>query len=86
MSTGNDPLKNMLLGVASTLSVSAVLAVSSMYTDVQLLKQESQQQSDISKIVQNLDKQVALNNQAVEALNRVVTKLSEKIDSENYKK
>lgn len=81
MGTFNENIKTFLIGVATTLSVSAITAVGSMYMDVQILKSTQQQQGDLSKLVQNLDKQVALNSQAVESLNKVVAKLSDSIES-----
>ena len=74
----NESIKTILIGIATTLSVSAIFGVGSMYVDLQLIK-DKQQQVQLVTVVQQLDKQVALNIQAVESLNKIVSKLSDKI-------
>ena len=76
----NESFRSILAGIATALSVSAICSVGSMYIDVQMIKEKQQQQIQLSSVVQQLDKQVSLNIQAVESLNRIVSKLSDKIE------
>ena len=76
----NESFRSILAGIATALSVSAICSVCSMYIDVQMIKEKQQQQIQLSSVVQQLDKQVALNIQAVESLNKIVSKLSDKIE------
>lgn len=76
----NESIRTVLIGIATTLSLSAIFSVGSMYVDIQLIKDKQQQQVQLATVVQQLDKQVALNIQAVESLNKIVSKLSDKMD------
>lgn len=83
MDSISESLKTILIGVTTALSISAIIGVGTMYMDVQLLKSRQQQLEVLSSVVQNLDKQVALNNQALDILNSVVEKLNNKLDKED---
>lgn len=83
MDSISEPIKTILIGVTTALSISAIVGVGTMYMDVQLLKSRQQQLEVLSSVVQNLDKQVALNNQALDTLNDVVEKLNDRLDKED---
>lgn len=79
--------QNWILGVSATLAVGVTVASFKLYTDVEVLKdrqirQEQLviQQSTMVELVQKLDKQVALNNQALATIEKALDKLSGRLE------
>lgn len=79
--------QNWILGVSATLAVSVTVASFKLYTDVEVLKDRQvrqeqlvNQQKMMEELVQKLDKQVALNNQALETLEKALNRLSGQMD------
>lgn len=79
--------QNWILGVSATLAVSVTVASFKLYTDVEVLKdrqvrqeQVMNQQKMMEELVQKLDKQVALNNQALATIEKALDKLSIRIE------
>lgn len=79
--------QNWILGVSATLAVSVTVASFKLYTDVEVLKDRQvrqeqlvNQQKWMEELVQKLDKQVALNNQALETLEKALNRLSSQMD------
>lgn len=70
-------VKEWLVGVATSLSVITLGLALTLYTDVQILKAKQEQQSSLSTVVASLEKQVALNNQALDAVKDALRELKE---------
>ncbi|WWV91981.1 hypothetical protein [Escherichia phage PJNS034] len=70
-------MKEWLVGVATSLSVITLGLALTLYTDVQILKAKQEQQSSLSTVVASLEKQVALNNQALDAVKDALRELKE---------
>lgn len=70
-------VKEWLVGVATSLSVITLGLALTLYTDVQILKARQEQQSNLSSVVSSLEKQVALNNQALDAVRDALRELKE---------
>lgn len=82
-----NTFQNWLLGVSSALAVSLTGASFKLYTDVEVLKDRQKrqeqfviQQETMVELVQKLDKQVALNNQALATVEKALDKLSDRIE------
>lgn len=73
----NGLVKEWLVGVATSLSVITLGLALTLYTDVQILKAKQEQQSSLSTVVSSLEKQVALNNQALDAVKDALRELKE---------
>lgn len=73
----NGLVKEWLVGVATSLSVITLGLALTLYTDVQILKAKQEQQSNLSTVVSSLEKQVALNNQALDAVKDALRELKE---------
>lgn len=69
--------KEWLVGVATSLSVVTLGIALTLYTDVQILKAKQEQQNNLSTVVTSLEKQVALNNQALDAVKDALRELKE---------
>lgn len=73
----NNLIKEWLMGVATSLSVITLGLALTLYTDVQILKAKQEQQSSLATVVSSLEKQVALNNQALDAVKDALRELKE---------
>ncbi|WXX18518.1 hypothetical protein TacPo2_63 [Pantoea bacteriophage TacPo2] len=73
----NSLIKEWLMGVATSLSVITLGLALTLYTDVQILKAKQEQQSSLATVVSSLEKQVALNNQALDAVKDALRELKE---------
>lgn len=76
----NDSLKNILIGAGSSILVAALAAALLVYKDVEILKLQAQEQKEITTLVNHLDKREAATESAVNALDKTVDKLIDKLD------
>lgn len=77
-----DALRNILIGVATSLSVASIGVGINTYVDVQILKNNQTEQSDIVKttreILSRIDKTQAVQTETIKALSEVVSNLKTK--------
>lgn len=77
-----DALRNILIGVATSLSVVSIGVGINTYVDVQILKNNQTEQSDIVKttreILSRIDKTQAVQTETIKALLEVVSNLKTK--------
>lgn len=77
-----DALRNILIGVATSLSVASIGVGINTYVDVQILKNNQTEQSDIVKttreILNRIDKTQAVQTETIKALSEVVSNLKDK--------
>lgn len=77
-----NSLKNIMIGIATSLSVASIGVGLNTYVDVQVLKNNQSAQSDIVKttqeILNRIDKTQAVQAETIKALSEVVNSLNER--------
>lgn len=77
-----NALKNILIGIATSLSIASIGVGINTYVDVQILKNNQSEQSDIVKtttdILNRIDKTQAVQSETIKALSEVVSNLKDK--------
>ncbi|UIW10588.1 virion structural protein [Aeromonas phage BUCT695] len=75
----NEVIKNILIGVATALSIASVSVGINTYIDVQILKNSESEQQDFVKttkdILNRIDKTQAVQTETIKALSDVVYQL-----------
>ncbi|WHS68275.1 hypothetical protein [Salmonella phage PKM.Hi.22.6] len=78
----DDSLKNILIGVATALSVASIGVGVNTYVDVQVLKSNQTEQKDLVKTTQDIltriDKTQAVQAETIKALSEVVNNLNDR--------
>lgn len=69
--------REWLIGVATAISITTLGLALTTYTDVQILKTKQEQNANLTSVVGSLEKQVALNNQALDAVKDMLRELKE---------
>lgn len=74
-----ESIRNILIGIATSLSVASIGVGVNTYVDVQILKNNQTEQSDIVKtttdILNRIDKTQAVQTETIKALSEVVANL-----------
>lgn len=77
-----NSLKNIMIGIATSLSVASIGVGLNTYVDVQVLKNSQSEQQDIVKttqeILNRIDKTQAVQAETIKALSEVVKSLNER--------
>lgn len=77
-----DTLKNIIIGIATSLSVASITVGINTYVDVQVLKSNQTEQNDIVKttreILNRIDKTQAVQSETIKTLSDVVTSLNQR--------
>ncbi|AEK81931.1 virion structural protein [Salmonella phage SeKF_80] len=77
-----NSLKNIMIGIATSLSVASIGVGLNTYVDVQVLKNNQSEQRDIVKttqeILNRIDKTQAVQAETIKALSEVVNSLNER--------
>lgn len=77
-----NSLKNIMIGIATSLSVASIGVGLNTYVDVQVLKSNNAEQKDMVKTTQDIlnriDKTQAVQAETIKALSEVVNNLNER--------